>query len=109
MTLLQILKFLFMMLDSSFQLLDILGSTFSEGCLSLTIPLLSFFRRGINLARITSQWPLLLLVELTTHWFSSSLSFLHLSVFLYKALFICVWRGLGEGGLVRMFSLWDCH
>ena len=100
MTLLKVLKLLFVMLDSSFQLLDILGSTLSESCLSLTVALLSFFRRCIYLQCITSQWQLLLIVELTTYWFSSSLPFLNLNIFLHKTLFIYFWRGLREGALV---------
>lgn len=97
------------MLDGSFQLFDVLGSTFSKGCLSLTIPLLSFFRCGVYLQCTTRQRPLLLIVEPTTHWLSSSLPFLNLSIFLYKTLFICFGRGLRKGALVRMLSLRDRH
>ena len=38
-----------MLLDGGLELLDILGSSFAEGGLRLTVPLLAFFRSGIYL------------------------------------------------------------
>lgn len=48
-TLLEILQSLFMVLNGSLKLLDVFGSTFTEGSLCLTIPLFALFRGRINL------------------------------------------------------------
>ena len=46
-----------MVLDGCFQLLDILGPSLSESCLSLSVALLAFFGRGIYLRGvIQSAW-----------------------------------------------------
>ena len=49
MALLKVLQSVFMMLYGRFQLFDILGPSLSKCSLSLPIPLLSFFRCGIDL------------------------------------------------------------
>lgn len=49
MTLLQITKRIFILLDIRFELLDVLGTAFSESGLRLSVALLSLFRRCINL------------------------------------------------------------
>lgn len=46
---LQALQGVFMLLDGSFELLDILGPPLPEGCLSLAVPLLPLLGRCIYL------------------------------------------------------------
>ena len=54
MSCLKVLQVAFMSTDRFFELLDILGSAFTKGCLSLPVSLLAFFRGGVNLNVSTS-------------------------------------------------------
>lgn len=49
MTILQVLQRLFVMLDGSLELLDVLCATFTKGGLRLSITLFALLRSGINL------------------------------------------------------------
>jgi hypothetical protein len=47
--LLEVLEVLLMLLNRRFKLLDVFGPSFTKRCLRLAVPLLSFFRGGIDL------------------------------------------------------------
>lgn len=53
MTLLESAQRVFILLDRCLELLDILGATFSERGLRLSIALLALLGRGVDLARIS--------------------------------------------------------
>jgi hypothetical protein len=54
-TLLKSGKGFFILFDRRFKLFDVFSTTFTECRLSLTIPLFTFFRRGINLDDLVDE------------------------------------------------------
>ena len=83
MALLQARKSFFILLDGSFKLFDIFGSSFAEGCLSLAVSLLTLFRGSIYLPEISHDmdWQRCESVK-STHWFPPAFAFLGLGGFL---------------------------
>ena len=77
------------MFDGVLELFDVLGPPFSEGCLSLAIPLFSFFRSGIDL-RMGMSWYFSQLPDRqrseAPHRLSSAFPFLNLNIFRQRAL-----------------------
>lgn len=73
----------FILLDGSFELLDVLGSSFAEGSLGLAVALLTFLRRSIYLPEISHDMEYEQCESLkSTHWLPPAFAFLGLGGFL---------------------------
>lgn len=83
MTLLKSRERFLILLDGSFKLLNVLGSSFAKGCLSLTIALLTLLRRSIYLPEISHDMEYKGSESLLkTYGFPAAFAFLGLSGFL---------------------------
>lgn len=109
MALLQGLQLLLMVLDGRLQLFYIFSSPLPKCRLSLSVPLLSLFRRRVYLD--SRQRPFVSIsIEINTHRFPATLALLDLSRFLRKARVVGLVGGLVELLLFRVLDLghgWD--